>query len=82
MLNKNPQADLAPIKQADLAHVRQRALACRAQSQQLQSRDIAQVILRHHKLIDALWLDDAIAQFKQIGWTITTRTASIATDLD
>lgn len=78
VLTKNPQADLAPIKQAYLAHVRQRALAYRALSQQLQGRDIAQVILLHHNLINALWLDDVIAQFKQMGWTITTPAAAFA----
>jgi peptidoglycan-N-acetylglucosamine deacetylase len=72
VLTKDPKADLAPIKKAYLAHVRQRALAYRALSQQLQGRDIAQVLLLHHNLINALWLDDVIAQFKDMGWTINT----------
>lgn len=72
VLTRDPQADLAPIKKVYLAHVRQRALAYRALSQQLQGRDIAQVLLLHHNLINALWLDDVIAQFKDMGWTITT----------
>jgi hypothetical protein len=29
-------------------------------------------MLMHHNLINALWLDDAIAMFKDMGWTITT----------
>lgn len=72
MLKKDPKADLTPLKKTYLAHVRQRALAYRALSQQLQGRDIAQVILLHHNLINALWLGDVIAQFKEMGWTITT----------
>lgn len=76
VLTKNPKADLAPIKRAYLAHIRQRALAYRALSQQLQGRDIAQVILLHHNLVNALWLDDVIAQFKDMGWTITTPDAA------
>lgn len=72
VLTKNPQADLAPIKKAYLDHLRQRALAYRALSHKLQGRDIAQVLLLHHNLVNALWLDDAIAQFKQMGWTIIT----------
>jgi peptidoglycan/xylan/chitin deacetylase (PgdA/CDA1 family) len=72
VLTKNPKADLAPIKKAYLDHLRQRALAYRALSHKLQGRDIAQVMLLHHNLINALWLDDAIAQFKQMGWTIIT----------
>jgi peptidoglycan-N-acetylglucosamine deacetylase len=71
-LAANPKADLAPLKRVYLAHIRQRALAYRALSQQLQGRDIAQVMLLHHNLINALWLDDIIAQFKDVGWTITT----------
>jgi peptidoglycan-N-acetylglucosamine deacetylase len=76
VLAKNPNADVTPIKRAYLAHVKQRALAYRALSQQLQGRDIAQVILLHHNLINALWLDDVIAQFKEMGWTITTPEAA------
>jgi len=71
-LQADPNADVSPIKAAYLAHVKQRALAYRELSQQLQGRDIAQVILLHHNLINAMWLDDVIAQFKEMGWTITT----------
>jgi peptidoglycan/xylan/chitin deacetylase (PgdA/CDA1 family) len=78
VLAKNPQADIAPIRQLYLAHVRQRALAYRALSQQLQGRDIAQVILLHHNLVNALWLNDVIAQFKEMGWSITTPAAAFA----
>jgi peptidoglycan/xylan/chitin deacetylase (PgdA/CDA1 family) len=78
LLSKNPQADLAPIRQLYLAHVKQRALAYRALSQQLQGRDIAQVLLLHHNLVNALWLDDIIAQFNDMGWTITTPAAAFA----
>lgn len=70
VLAKNPQADVEPIRQAYLSHIRQRALAYRALSQRLQGRDIAQVLLLHHNLINALWLDDVIRQFRDMGWTI------------
>jgi peptidoglycan/xylan/chitin deacetylase (PgdA/CDA1 family) len=78
VLTKNPQADVAPIKRLYLAHVRQRALAYRALSQQLQGRDIAQVILLHHNLVNALWLDDVIVQFREMGWSFTTPAAAFA----
>lgn len=78
VLNNNPQADIVPVKRLYLAHVRQRALAYRALSQQLQGRDIAQVILLHHNLVNALWLDDVIAQFRAMGWSITTPAAAFA----
>ena len=76
VLEKNTKADLTPIKTAYLAHIRQRAIAYRALSQQVQGRDIAQIILLHHNLINALWLDDVIAQFKEMGWTIITPDAA------
>jgi peptidoglycan/xylan/chitin deacetylase (PgdA/CDA1 family) len=72
VLKQNPQADITPIKQAYLAHIRQRAIAYRELSQQLQGRDIAQVLLLHHNLASALWLDDVIEQFKNMGWKITS----------
>ncbi|HEX9390351.1 MAG TPA: polysaccharide deacetylase family protein [Usitatibacteraceae bacterium] len=78
VLNKNSAADIAPIKRAYLAHLWQRAQAYRQLSQQLQGRDIPQVILLHHNLINALWLDDAIAMFKAKGWAITTPALAFA----
>ncbi|VXC30071.1 polysaccharide deacetylase family protein [Massilia sp. 9I] len=75
VLEKNPQAsaaDLEPIRQAYLAHLRQRALAYRALAQRLQGRDIPQMLLLHHNLINALWLDDVVKQFKDMQWTIIT----------
>ena len=78
ILNKNKDADIKPIKQAYLAHVKQRALAYRLLAQQLQGRDIAQVMLMHHNLINALCLDDVIAMFKTMGWSIITPAAAFA----
>ena len=78
ILTADPHADLAPLKALYLSHVRQRALAYRALSQRLQGRDIAQVMLLHHNLINALWLDDVINQFKAMGWTITTPAQAFA----
>ncbi|MES2899904.1 MAG: polysaccharide deacetylase family protein [Pseudomonadota bacterium] len=75
-LKKDSKADLKPLKLAYLSHLKQRALAYRALSQQVQGRDIAQVLLLHHNLINALWLDDVIAQFKEMGWTIVTPEAA------
>lgn len=76
VLRKNPEADTAAIKQAYLAHLRQRALAYQALGWRLQGRELAQVMLLHHNLINALWLADAIAMFKDMGWTpVTPQTA-------
>jgi peptidoglycan-N-acetylglucosamine deacetylase len=71
-LAKDPKADIAPIKAAYLAHVRQRAEAYRDLALELQGREVPQVLLLHHNLINALWLGDVIDQFRAMGWRITT----------
>lgn len=71
-LRRDPDADVAAIKRTYLAHIWQRAQAYWGLSRQLQGRDIAQVLLLHHNLINALWLGDVIAMFKAEGWTITS----------
>lgn len=78
VLEANPKADLTVIRQAYLDHLRQRATAYRDLSRQYQGRDIPQVILLHHNLVNALWLKDAIAQFKDMGWTIITPAQAFA----
>jgi peptidoglycan-N-acetylglucosamine deacetylase len=77
-LKKDAQADLAPIKAAYLAHLRQRAEAYRELAFKLQGRDVPQVLLLHHNLINALWLGDVIDQFRAMGWTITTPEQALA----
>lgn len=69
VLSQHPEADTAPIRTAYLAHLRQRAEAYRDLSRQLFGRDIPQVLLLHHNLINALFLDDAIQLFQDMGWT-------------
>jgi peptidoglycan/xylan/chitin deacetylase (PgdA/CDA1 family) len=70
VLTQHPGADTAPIRGAYLAHLRQRAEAYRDLSRQLFGRDIPQVLLLHHNLLNALFLDDAIQLFKDLGWTL------------
>ncbi len=78
VLSKDPKADVSAIKRVYLEHIWQRAVAYRELSQKLQGRDIAQVILLHHNLINALWLDDIIAMFKTKGWKINTPAEAFA----
>jgi peptidoglycan-N-acetylglucosamine deacetylase len=78
VLSKDPKADVSAIKRVYLEHIWQRAVAYRALSQKLQGRDIAQVILLHHNLINALWLDDIINMFKTKGWKINTPAEAFA----
>jgi len=70
VLKKNPDADVSAIRTAYLAHIRQRVLAYRELSQQLQGRDIAQVLLMHHNLLNAMWLDDVLSEIEGMGWKI------------
>ncbi|HEY0590119.1 MAG TPA: polysaccharide deacetylase family protein [Pseudoduganella sp.] len=78
VLKKDPKADVSAIRTAYLAHVKQRALAYRDLSQQLQGRDISQVLLLHHNLLNAMWLDDVLTQFKEMGWKIITPAEAFA----
>jgi peptidoglycan/xylan/chitin deacetylase (PgdA/CDA1 family) len=78
VLRANPEADIAPIKKAYLAHVKQRAIAYRDLSRKLEGRDIPQVLLQHHNLLNALWLKDVIQQFVDMGWTIVTPAQAFA----
>ncbi|MCX6560584.1 MAG: polysaccharide deacetylase family protein [Candidatus Aminicenantes bacterium] len=70
-LQARPDASLAPFRAAYLAHLRQRAEAYRDLSRRLFGRDIPQILLLHHNLINALFLDDAIRLFQDMGWSIT-----------
>nr|WP_315468678.1 polysaccharide deacetylase family protein [uncultured Undibacterium sp.] len=78
VLKYDSQADVTEIKLAYLAHIKQRALAYRELSYKLQGRDIPQVLLLHHNLVNALWLDDVIMQFKDMGWTFVTPAQAFA----
>lgn len=70
-LAEHPETDLAPFRAIYLAHLRQRAEAYRDLSRRIFGRDIPQVMLLHHSLINALFLEDAIRQFIAMGWTLT-----------
>jgi peptidoglycan-N-acetylglucosamine deacetylase len=71
LLKADPGADLGPLREAYLAHLRQRAEAYRDLSRRLFGRDVPQILLLHHNLLNALFLDDAISLFEKMGWTIT-----------
>jgi peptidoglycan-N-acetylglucosamine deacetylase len=78
VLTRDINADITPIKLEYLAQTSQRADASRHFLQETHGLDIAQVILLHHNLINALWLDDVIAMLKDKGWTVTTPAAANA----
>lgn len=70
-LQAKPDADLAPFRTVYMSHLRQRAEAYRALGLRLFGREIPHILLIHHNLLNALFLDDAIRLFRAMGWTIT-----------
>lgn len=64
-LQANPNADIAPIRQAYLDALRRNALASLAEGKPDQVR----ILLIHHNLANALWLDDVLKVFESLGWT-------------
>ncbi len=67
-LARDPAADVSDIRRVYLEHLWQRAQAYQQLAMRLQGREIPQVLLMHHNLLNALFLDDAIAMFKARGW--------------
>ena len=78
VLDKDPKADLAPIRKVYLAHLRQRAEAYRALGLQLFGREVPQVLLLHHNLLNALFLGEALKLFEDLGWKIISPDAAFA----
>jgi peptidoglycan/xylan/chitin deacetylase (PgdA/CDA1 family) len=78
VLKRDAKAEVGLIKRAYLDHLWQRAVAYRDLSRKLQGRDIAQVMLLHHNLINAMWLDDVIRLFKDKGWRIVSPAEALA----
>ena len=68
VLRDHATADLAPIRDAYVAHVKQRATAYRELSRRLFHRDIPHVMLMHHNLLNALFLGDVLKMLKAEGW--------------
>lgn len=67
-LRRDPAADLSDIRRVYLDHLWERAQAYQDLALRVQGREIPQVLLIHHNLLNALFLDDAIAMFKARGW--------------
>ena len=72
ILTKDPKADLGPVRKVYLTHLRQRAEAYRALALRLFGREVPQVLLLHHNLLNALFLEDALKQFEGMGWKIVS----------
>lgn len=68
VLSKRPDADLEPLRKIYLAHLKQRSEAFRDLSRQLLGREVPQVLLLHHNLLNALFLGDVLRQYRDLGW--------------
>ncbi|SFE84141.1 polysaccharide deacetylase family protein [Spirosoma endophyticum] len=69
-LKENPKADLSGFKNYYKNHLLNRALYYDSLAYQLIKRRIHHVLLLHHNLAAALFLDDLIAHFKANGWDV------------
>ena len=69
-LKANPKADLSGFKKYYIAHLFNRATFYDSLAYQLTNRRINHIILLHHNLAAALFLDDLIQYFKDNGWEI------------
>jgi peptidoglycan/xylan/chitin deacetylase (PgdA/CDA1 family) len=69
-LKENPKADISGYKDYYKKHLLNRALFYDSLACQLTNRHINHVILLHHNLSSALFLDDLIKYFKENGWEV------------
>jgi peptidoglycan-N-acetylglucosamine deacetylase len=66
----HPTADPAPFRRAYLAHLAGRAKYYDGLSKRLFKRSVRHVLLLHTNAINATFLPDVIAMFRELGWTI------------
>ena len=69
-LKENPQTDISGYRDYYKKHLLNRALYYDSLSYQLTNRRINHVILLHHNLSAALFLDDLIKYFQDNGWEV------------
>lgn len=69
-LKENPKADISGFRDFYKAHLLNRAMYYDSLAYQLTNRKINHVILLHHNLAAALFLDDLIKHFEENGWEV------------
>lgn len=69
-LKENPRADISGFRDYYKKHLFNRAMFYDSLAYQLTNRRINHVILLHHNLAGALFLDDLIKHFKAHGWEV------------
>lgn len=71
-LAARPELDLAPWRELYLAHLWDHAQAYDRLARRLHGRDVAHVLLLHHRLLNALFLGDVIDMFRSRGWKVVS----------
>ncbi len=69
-LKTNKNVNLTPYRDYYLAHMWDRANYYNALSKKVFGREVKHTLLLHHNLLNALFLDDLMAMFKEKGWRI------------
>jgi len=69
-LKENPKADISGFRNYYKNHLLNRAQFYDSLAYQLTNRHINHVILLHHNLAAALFLDDLIQHFEENGWEV------------
>lgn len=69
-LKENPKADITGFREFYKQHLFNRAIFYDSLSYQMTNRHINHVMLLHHNLAGALFLDDLIQHFKDNGWEV------------
>jgi peptidoglycan-N-acetylglucosamine deacetylase len=77
-LKKEPDARLAPYKEAYLRHLYDRAEYYDGLSRRILGRSVIHVLLLHHNLINALFLSDVIHAFQARGWKVVDAEVAFA----
>lgn len=69
-IKQNPKADISGFESYYKKHLLERALFYDSVAYELTHRRISHVLLLHHNLAAALFLDDLIQHFKDNGWEV------------
>jgi len=80
-LKENPQADISGFKNYYENHLLNRAMFYDSMAYQLKSRRIHHVLILHHNLAAALFLDDLIQHFKENGWEVVNTDEAYKDDI-
>jgi peptidoglycan-N-acetylglucosamine deacetylase len=67
-LKANPEADLSPYRDYYINHIKDRAKFYDSVAQKTVHRSVKHVLLLHHSLLNALFLNDLIAALKKDNW--------------